>query len=63
MDVSEIIAYWLDSAEDDWPVVTHLLASGSIIMPCSSLTCKLRNCSKLWSSRQLGSMPLVPITS
>lgn len=28
MNVSEIVAYWLDSAEDDWPVVIHLFASG-----------------------------------
>lgn len=28
MNVAEVVAYWLDSAEDDWPVVNHLLASG-----------------------------------
>jgi HEPN domain-containing protein len=28
MNVSEVVQYWLDSAEDDWPVVDHLIASG-----------------------------------
>ena len=28
MNVSEVVQYWLDSAEDDLPVVDHLIASG-----------------------------------
>ncbi|MBE2235526.1 MAG: nucleotidyltransferase domain-containing protein [Anaerolinea sp.] len=28
MNISEVIQFWLDSAEDDWPVAGHLIASG-----------------------------------
>lgn len=28
MNVDEVVRYWLDSAEDNWPVVEHLFASG-----------------------------------
>ncbi len=28
MNVAEVVEYWLESAEDDWPVVNHLIASG-----------------------------------
>lgn len=28
MDVNEVVQYWLETAEDDWPVVNHLIASG-----------------------------------
>lgn len=28
MNVSEVVQYWLESAEDDWPVVEHLMSSG-----------------------------------
>jgi HEPN domain-containing protein len=28
MNTPEVIQYWLNSAEDDWPVVDHLIASG-----------------------------------
>lgn len=28
MNIDEVGRYWLESAEDDWPVVEHLFASG-----------------------------------
>lgn len=28
MNVSEVVQYWIESADDDWPVVRHLMASG-----------------------------------
>jgi len=28
VNVSEVVRYWLESAEDDWPVVEHLMSSG-----------------------------------
>ncbi len=28
MNVSAVVQYWLESAEDDWPVVDHLIAGG-----------------------------------
>ncbi len=28
MNISEVVQFWLDSAEDDWPVAGHLIASG-----------------------------------
>ena len=28
MDVNQVVRYWQNAAEDDWPVVNHLLASG-----------------------------------
>ncbi|MFC1712078.1 HEPN domain-containing protein [Candidatus Poribacteria bacterium] len=28
MDVDEVVQYWVDLAEADWPVVDHLFASG-----------------------------------
>ncbi len=28
MNIDEVVRYWLESAEDDWPVVNHLFASG-----------------------------------
>jgi HEPN domain-containing protein len=28
MNVGEVVQYWLESAEDDWPVAEHLLTSG-----------------------------------
>ena len=28
MNVEEIVQYWLESAEDDWPVIQHLVESG-----------------------------------
>jgi hypothetical protein len=27
MNVGEVVRYWLESAEGDWPVAGHLLAS------------------------------------
>lgn len=28
MNVSEVVRYWLESVEDDWPVVEYLMSSG-----------------------------------
>ncbi len=28
MNVPEVVRYWLESADDDWPVVKHLMNSG-----------------------------------
>jgi HEPN domain-containing protein len=28
MNIDEVVRYWLESAEDDWPVAEHLFASG-----------------------------------
>ena len=28
MNVDEVVQYWVDLAQDDWPVVEHLFASG-----------------------------------
>lgn len=28
MDVNEVVHYWIELAESDWPVVDHLFASG-----------------------------------
>jgi len=28
VNVAEVVKYWLESAEDDWPVTSHLFASG-----------------------------------
>jgi len=28
MNVAEVVQYWLESAENDWPVVDHLITSG-----------------------------------
>ena len=28
MNVDEVVQYWLELAEEDWPVAEHLLASG-----------------------------------